>query len=257
MNHRLLAPMLASLVAVSGAAQAGTVLLPTLTAPTELQLGQHDEYTLSVTNTGNVIGSNVVLRMPFPSGLVLAQAPTGCSVISNEPLGGSGPNTRQVKCLVGGLGIGVTKSYWMVVRAPTQPRLVQHRNWASASNAASAQSVITTTDYRHYDVTVPPGSTWQRTLCSGYAPIDFDICPPGSIQGPVTLDLLAGGQVARGGQVSSIMAWSQATAHDLRVDWYRPVAPFADVMQALNSRCFRGTIEQTSTIYTVVRYCRT
>lgn len=249
-------PLCLSPLALAGAAQAAPVLLPALTIPTELQLGQHDEFTMSITNTGNVIASNVVMRMPFPSGLVLAQAPTGCSVVSNEPLGANGPPTRQIKCAVGGLGIGVTKSYWMIVRAPTQTRTVDHRNWASASNAVSAQSAVTTTRYAHYDLTVPEGTTWVRTLCSGSAPIDFDVCPPGTVQVPVVLDLLAGGQVARGGQLKPEISWTQPTPHELRVDWNRPTNPFVDAMAALNSRCFRGQIQQALPVYAVVRYCR-
>ena len=266
MMQTLLSPLAAALVGIAAtAAQAAPVLMPSGVAPTELQLGDHAVFTLAINNTGNQAASGVVLRMPLPAGLVVQPPGSSYCAVVTEPFAGLGGQVRQVKCTVGNVSAGRSKSFSMVVRAPTQPLLnVRHRVQATASNAPSAQSPWILANYKHYDVPILPGQQWEVRSCNnGLAgPLAYNICPPSSeVVGELVL--AAGGYLTdTDGQVSLDDRWLQTSPHELRIDWATNGVPAAvSNYTAISSSCLRGpgqTIPQPGQpiVYLASKICK-
>lgn len=241
MRHLLLAS-LASLV--TGTAGAAVTLVPSGVAPTELQLGEHAVFTLAVNNTGNTAAAGVVLRMPLPAGLdVQAPGSAYCAVVT-ETFSGIPGQVRQIKCSVGNVSARKSKSFSVVVKAPSLPMLnVRHRVLATATNGSAAFSPMVYADYRHYDIPITAGQTWEIRSCNNgtAGPLAYSICPPSSeVSGEIVL--AAGGYLGDvDGQVSPDDRWLQTSPHVLRLDWVNGGVPggFTN-LSAIDSRCFRG-----------------
>lgn len=256
--------LLTALAFVSLPAMAAVTLQPSLSAPTELEIGQHEEFVVSVKNAGNTAASGVVVRMRFHTSLTLAYAgpnfavfpepPSPCSVVT-EPFGNQ-QNIRQVKCTIGALNAGVTKSVRLVVKAPSSGYTqVQHQLRATAGTVLGTSNGVTTR-YRHYDQTVVPGTTWNTEACGGSAPINFDVCPPSSeITSQLTMN--SGGTWNEAG--GSTGTWTQTSPSTIDFMFGTDVIH----MSAISSRCFRGTntspysspYTTSTTWYTVFKLC--
>lgn len=241
MKHHLLLGLIGL---ATSSTMAAVTLVPSGSFPTELQLDEHAVFTLAVNNTGNTAASGVVLRLPLPAGL--AVQPPGssyCSVVT-EPFAGLPGQVRQIKCVVGNVSARKSKSFSMVVKAPTQPLLnVRHRVLATATNGGSAQTPWVFANYQHYDIPITPGQTWEIRSCNnGIAgPLAYSICPASSEVGG-DLVLMAGGYLSDvDGQVSPDDRWLQTSPHLLRLDWTRNGLPAAfTTLSAIDSKCFRG-----------------
>jgi uncharacterized repeat protein (TIGR01451 family) len=266
MKQILLTSLAAALLTIAAIpAQAAPVLVPSGGAPTELQLGEHAVFTLAVHNTGNQAASGVVLRMPLPAGLAVQPPGSGLCAVVTEPFPSLGGQVRQIKCSVGNVSAGRSKSFSMVVRAPTQPLLsVRHRVLATATNASSAQSPWIMANYQHYDVPITPGLQWEVRSCNNgtAGPLAYNICPPSSeVVGEVVL--AAGGYLTdTEGQVSPDDRWLQTSPHVLRIDWTTGGVPAAvSNYTAISSTCLRGpgqTIPQPGQpiVYLASKICR-
>ena len=266
MKQLLLTPLAAALVCVAApVAQAAPVLVPSGVAPTELQLGEHAVFTLAINNTGNQAASGVVLRMPLPAGLAVQPPGSSYCTVVTEPFPSLGGQVRQIKCNVGNVSAGRSKSFSMVVRAPTQPLLyVRHRVLATASNANPAQSPRIMAHYKHYDVPITPGQQWEVRSCNNgtAGPLAYNICPPSSEVGGEIV-LAAGGYLTdTDGQVSLDDRWLQTSPHVLRIDWTTGGVPAAvSNYTAISSTCLRGpgqTIPQPGQpiVYLASKICR-
>lgn len=258
----MLAPTL--MLALTTQAMAAVTLQPTLTAPTELENNQHDQFVLAVKNAGNTAASSVTVRMRFHSSLTLAYAgpviatfpepPSPCTVVTEAF--GNNQNVRQVKCDIGYLNAGATKSVRLVVKAPPSGyTLVKHELRATAGAALGTSNGVTTR-YRHYDLSVVPGMTWNSEACGGSAPIAYDVCPPGSqVNGQFVLD--SGGiWTAVNGNTGT---WAQTSPSTIDFNLGTDVIQ----MTAISSRCLRGTrttpysspYSTSTTWYTVFKLC--
>jgi uncharacterized repeat protein (TIGR01451 family) len=257
----------AMLSAIALPSLAAPVLLPSATVPTELQLGAYAVFTLAVHNSGNHNASGVVLRMPLPAGLqVQAPLPTGC-VVASDPFIGLPGQVRQIRCSAGLVPARRARSYRMVVQAPPlgQPMLnVMHRVQATATNAGTALSPQVLTQYRHFDVPVTPGLTWELRSCNNgtAGPLAYGICPASS-EVVADIVLAAGGYLNdTDGQVSLDDRWLQLNPHVLRIDWTIGGLPAAvSHYTAIDSRCLRGpgqTIPQPGepVVYLASTICR-
>jgi uncharacterized repeat protein (TIGR01451 family) len=229
----------AALAVASGAATASPTLQPSGVAPTELQLGEYAVFTLAINNTGTIAASGVVLRMPLPAGLDLQGPPhPTCSLFTGQFPGLPG-QTRQIRCNVGNVSARRSKSFSLVVKAPTMPMLnVPHSVLATATNAATRQSPVILANYQHYDVPITPGLTWEMKSCNNgtAGPLAYSICPPHSEVGGEIV-LAAGGYLTDAdGQVGPTERWLQTSPHVLRIDWSGGYTNFS----AIDSKCLRG-----------------
>lgn len=256
--------LLVSLAALSLPAMAAVTLQPSLSAPTELQIGQHEEFVVSVKNTGNTSASGVLVRMRFHAGLTLAHAgpnyavfpaPANPCVVVTEAFGNQ-QNVRQVKCTIGTLNAGATKSVRLVIKAPNSGYTqVQHQLRANAGSVLGTSNGVTTR-YRHYDQTVVAGTAWRTEACGGTAPIAYDVCPPASeITSQLTMN--SGGTWTEAGGGTG--TWTQTSPNTIDFQFGSDVIS----MSAISSRCFRGTnsspysspYSTATTWYTVFKLC--
>jgi len=255
MSPTIASAWLASVALLSGSAMAAVTLQPTLTAPTELQIGQHDQFILSVKNAGNTSGSGVVVRMRFHNNLTLAYAgptiatypepPSPCTVVT-EAFGNSN-NVRQVKCNFGTLSAGATKAVRLVVKAPASGYTLVNHNLRATSGSVLGTSTGVSTRYRHYNHSVVPDTHWNTQACGGSQPIAYDVCPPHStVNSQVTL--MSGGVWEEG-------TWVQTSPNTIDFNYGTDTVH----LTAISSRCFRGPNAMTTTQgnpwYTVFQLC--
>lgn len=223
--------ILASLnLALCSGAMAAVNLVPSVIGPTELQLNKHEEFVLKVQNTGTTAASGVVARMTIGQHVNMAAAylPTYCSVV------GSG-STRAVQCNVGSVGragaSNSTKTFTVVLQAPSTPRNVQHGITATGVGTPTFASTGVTTAYANYTLYATAGN-WASTACGGSGgPIAFDICPAGSIVAG-TMPLSANGSI--GGSTTAF--WQQTGPQTLEIF----TGTTTIYMEAISSKCFRG-----------------
>ena len=265
MKPIFLTPLVAAVLSAAALPSlAAPVLVASGEAPAELQLGEYAVFKLGVNNTGNQAASGVILRMPLPAGLTV-QAPGSsyCAVVT-ESFPGMGGQVRQIKCSVGNVSARRSKSFSMVVQAPTQPLNAQHRVRATATNASAAQSPSMIARYQNYDVPITPGQQWEMRSCNNgtAGPLAYSICPPSSeVVGEIVL--AAGGYLSdTDGQVSPDDRWLQTNPHMLRIDWTNGGLPAAvSNYTAISSTCLRGpgqTIPQPGqpVVYLASKICR-
>jgi hypothetical protein len=258
-------PLTAALLLAAGTlAQANpTSLRPSIAiAPTELRFNQVDLYRMQVYNpSGTFTAFNVEARLNVPPGMQLANpVPAGCSLIDNEPMQPGGPNARQVKCVVSGIGGNRTKVWDLMLRAPAAsfgPSIVTHQAQVFSANVQTpySSSGMVTTEYRNFSLVVPYGSMWDVESCwrggsnGVYLNVPHGICtkPPNeNIQGEVRLS--AGGIAdSPAFPGPGFGTWSQPNPR--RLDFSEimdPASGYANglaEMQLINSRCFRGPAE--------------
>jgi hypothetical protein len=252
--------LLAATALICGQTMAAVTLQPTMTAPTELENGQHNQFILSVKNAGNTAASGVILRMRFHASLAMPYAgptiatypepPSPCSVV-RESFGNS-PNVWQVKCNMGNVSAGATRSARLVVQAPNSGYTLVNHNLRANSGSVVGTAAGVTTRYRHYDLSVVPGTNWGTQACGGSQPIAYDVCPPSS-QISSQLTLQAGGVWSEiGGETGT---WTQVSAN--AIDFIYGT----DTMRltAISSKCFRGpqsgTDYQGNPWYSVFQLC--
>jgi uncharacterized repeat protein (TIGR01451 family) len=224
--------------AFAGSSLAAVSLVPTLSAPTELQLGEYAAFRLSVKNNANTSATGVVLRLPLPVGMnAQAPLPTACSVVTEAYL--SSQNVRQLKCTPGTVPARATRAYSVVIQAPALPQGIAHQMAATATGLTPSVVGYPTTQYQNYDIPIVGGSLWEIRSCgSGVGPIAFNICPTSS-EVVDEIELQVGGGVI-GGDGSTGM-WTQANPHVAHIDWTELGSIiFTTNLSAINSRCFRG-----------------
>ena len=165
--------LLATLVATaSGASMAASTLATTLSAPTELQLAQHESYRMSVKNNGSVSATGVMLTLPLPAGALVPAVPPGCTFVAAA--------VTELRCSPGTVPTRATRSYNVVIRAPIQQTLgFSHRISATAAGMTAVFSNAVITDYRHFDIVVvgSPTTLWEIRSCGGATPVAYGLCP--------------------------------------------------------------------------------
>lgn len=236
MMKRLLLGTLAA--AATGASLAAVSLVPTLSAPTELQLNEYAVFRLSVKNNANTSATGVVLRMPLPVGMTpQAPLPTACSVVTEAYQ--SSQNVRQLRCSPGTVPARATRAYSVVIQAPALPQGIAHQLVATATGLTPSVVAYPMTQYQHYDIPIVGGSLWEIRSCgSGTGPIAYDICPTSSEEvGEV--ELQTGGGVL--GSDGSTGVWIQNNPHVARIDWTDTGSgAFVTNLSVISSKCFRG-----------------
>lgn len=246
----------------TGNAHAAVSLQLTLEAPTELQMGVYDRYTVTLNNSGSTTAGSPVARLPLATGQNVAQPlPPGCSVV-NEAIPPSQVAVRQIRCSTSTVPARGRRSWSFVLQAPAAPATVQHRAHASASGSPALWSNTVQTAYGAYSVPVTPGMTWLISSCyNGSAgPLAWNLCSPSAeMSGEVVL--------AVGGVVDSIDGpigtWLQTDPLSLRIDSAPGYGSDPMVLQysVVNSRCLRGAGESVpppggTKIYTASKICR-
>jgi hypothetical protein len=226
--------LLSSLLAVAAVpSMAAVTLVPTLTAPAELQLGEHEVYKLSVTNSGNTAASGVSIRLNLASG----QAPAGpwpsvCSQV--------GPD---FVCNPGSIPARKSRDYVIVLKAPAVQQTFTHRLTASGTAAVTAISAPTVTNYRSFGIPITGNATdlWELRSCSGGTTgVAYNLCPAGS-------EVVGDAKLHAGGVLEDLLegmpaTWLQTSPQTLRLD--TPAGPGYDAWFAqltpINATCFRG-----------------
>ena len=235
MKPMLVSTLLVStlLASVAGASMAAVTLVPTLTAPTELQLGEHEVYRLSVTNSGNTAASGVSIRLNLASG----QAPAGpwpsvCSLV--------GPD---FVCNPGSVPARKSRDYLIVIKAPWVQQTFTHRLTATGTAAATALSAPTVTNYRHFSIPITGNATdlWEMRSCNGGTTgVAYNLCPAGS-------EVVGDAKLQAGGVLEDLLegmpaTWLQTSPQTLRLD--TPAGPGYDAWFAqltpINATCLRG-----------------
>jgi uncharacterized repeat protein (TIGR01451 family) len=234
---RLLLGTLAA--AATGASMAAASLVPTLSAPTELQLGEYAVFRLSVKNNAGTAAAGVVLRMPLPVGMTpQAPLPTACAVVTEAYL--SVQNVRQLRCSPGTVPARATRAYSVVIQAPALPQGVAHQMVATATGLTPSVVAYPMTQYQNFDIPIAGGSLWEiRSCANGSAgPIAYNICPA-SAEVVGEIELQTGGGVL--GDDGSTGVWMQNNPHVARIDWtdYGSGA-FITTLSVIDSKCLRG-----------------
>lgn len=249
-----------ALLTLACAAHATPVLQATLDAPTELQKGEVDRYTLTLINTGSSAAGSPVMRLPLATGQDVAGAlPTGCALVQ-EAIPTLGV-VRQVRCTSSTVPARARRAWSFNLRAPLNPATVAHRAYATATSSPALWSNLVQTAYANYNVPITPGGAWLLASCnSATGPLPYNICLPwAEMRGEVLL--------AVGGVVDSaegpIGNWLQTDPRSLRIDTAPSYMPDPMVMSysAINSRCFRGMGESFpppggTKVYTASKICR-
>lgn len=223
---------------LAGSSVAAVSLVPTLGAPTELQLGEYAAFRLSVKNNANTSAAGVVLRMPLPVGMnAQAPLPTACSVVTEAYQ--SSQNVRQLKCTPGAVPAGATRAYTVVIQAPTLPQNIAHQMVATSTGLTPSVVSYPATRYQNFDIPIVGGSLWDIRSCgSSVGPIAFNICPT-STEVVDEIELQVGGGVIGGDGSTGV--WTQANPHVARIDWTELGSViFVTNFSAISSKCFRG-----------------
>jgi uncharacterized repeat protein (TIGR01451 family) len=235
MKRTLLAALAATL---AGSSLAAVSLVPTLSAPTELQLGEYAAFRLSVKNNANTSANGVVLRLPLPVGMTpQAPLPTACAVVAEAFL--SYQNVRQLRCSPGTVPARATRAYSVVIQAPALPAGIAHQMVATATGLTPSIVAYPTTQYQNFDIPIAGGSLWEIRSCgSGTGPIAYNICPASS-EVVDEVELQTGGGVLGGD--GSTGTWIQTNPHVARIDWTDTGSGgFVTDLSVISSRCFRG-----------------
>jgi uncharacterized repeat protein (TIGR01451 family) len=236
MKRLLLGTLIA---AATGASMAAVSLVPTLSTPTELQLGEYAVYRLAVKNNASIGATGVALRMPLPVGMtVQLPLPSLCAVVTEAFL--NQYNVRQLRCSPGLVPARATRAYSVVIQAPALPQTVTHQMVASATGLTPSVVANPATHYQHFDLPIAGGSLWEiRSCANGSAgPIAYNICPASSeIVGDVELQT-GGGVLADDGSTG---VWMQNNPHVARIDWTDyGSGGFVTNLSVIDSKCFRG-----------------
>lgn len=237
---------------LSSTSMAAVTLVPKLTAPTELQLGEYAAYTLTLTNTGSEAANNAVLRLQLVGDMQVQQPlPDGCDEVV-ENYNGS-PGVRQLRCVTAVPAFNKVRSFTAIIKAPTvQPSApVVHNTFATADFATPVLSAPVVVDYRNFLIPITPNTIWEYRACSNgtAGPLAYDMCPT-SGEAISKLNLQAGGSllVSRktsattwGAWVAQMGTWLQTDPAMVQINWYPGRTNEATVnLHPISSRCFRG-----------------
>lgn len=230
-------PLVAAVAAtLAGSSLAAVSLVPTLSAPSELQLGGYATFTLSVKNNANASANGVVLRMPLPPGMtVQTPMPTACAVVTEAFL--TYQNVQQLRCSPGSVPARATRSYGVVIQAPALPQAIAHQLVATATGLTPSVVAYPLTQYQNYNIPIAGGSLWEIRSCGGSSAIPYSICPASSeVVDEITLQ--TGGGVIGGD--GSTGAWLQNDPQTARIEWVDGSTGFVTSLSVINSKCFRG-----------------
>lgn len=242
-------------------AHAAVSLQVTLEAPTQLQLGVVDRYTVTVNNTGSTTAGSPVMRLPLAGNQnAMSPLPTGCAVVT-EPIAQGQNAVRHLRCTTSTVPARGKRSWSFVLQAPPAAATVQHKAYISATGSPALWSNTVSTAYANYSVPITPGTTWVISSCyNGSAgPVAWNLCPTSAeMSGEVVL--------AVGGVVDTvdgpIGTWLQTDPLSLRIDSAPGYGADPMTLQytVINSRCFRGggvtSPTSGSPIYSASKICR-
>lgn len=245
----------------AGNAHAAVSLQVTLEAPTQLQLGVVDRYTVTANNTGSTSAGSPVMRLPLATGQVAMQPlPPGCLEM-NQPVVPGGPAVRHIRCTTSTVPARGKRSWSFVLQAPAAAATVQHKAYITATGSPALWSNTVSTAYANYSIPITPGTAWVISSCyNGSAgPLDGNLCPTSAeMSGDVVL--------AVGGVVDTvdgpIGTWLQTDPLSLRIVSAPGYGADPMTLQytVINSRCFRGggvtSPSSGSPIYSASKICR-
>ena len=231
MKRFLLSTIAASAVSASMAA---VNLVPSFTAPAELQLGEYEVYRLSVKNAGNTAATGVSVSLNLPAGMTpVLPLPPICTVNA----------LPQLVCASGLVPAGKTRDYAIVFMANPSAQVFPHQARATGAGVAQTVSAIKNTNYQNFSAPAAGSSTqlWEMRSCGGSSPVAYNLCPTSSEVvgdailevGRNLLDLLYG----------SPGTWMQNPQDTLVLD--NPAISgvqdhWSGTLKVINSRCFRG-----------------
>ena len=254
--------------AASSASMATVTLVPRLTAPAEMQLGEYAEYTLAVTNTGNEWANNTVLRMELIAGMdAQLPLPDGCDEVTEALAGQAG--VRQLRCATAVPAFNKSRSFTVIMKAPPNAPLsaTTHKLYATADFAAAPAPFSVTTLYSSFHIPITPNTLWEYRACSNgtAGPLAYDMCPSSS-EAISKLNLQTGGSLLAsrktgtttwGAWVANLGTWLQTDPDTAQLRWYPGKANEATVnLHPINSNCFRGRGTSLAGTFITAKLCK-